>query len=42
MFWSKSKYPIACALAAIIIFKNLEAQSFIPEYLKKLLIEVIK
>ncbi len=34
-FWSKSKFPIACCLAAIIIYQNLKSESLIPDYLKE-------
>ena len=40
LYWSKSKFPIACALVAKIIFKNFCKQSFIPDHLKELIQEI--
>jgi hypothetical protein len=34
-FWSRAKYPIACCLAAIIIYQNLKLENLIPDYLKE-------
>ena len=42
MFWSKTKHPIACCLAAVIIFQNLIAENFVPDYLKEEMALVIK
>ena len=35
MFWSKSKKPITCCLAAMIVFQNLREENFVPDYLKE-------
>jgi hypothetical protein len=41
-FWSKTKYPIACALVAIIAYNNLLSENFVPEDLKEKLKNMIK
>jgi hypothetical protein len=34
--------PIACALAAIIVFQRFKEESFVPDYLKEEMDSVIK
>jgi hypothetical protein len=41
-YWSKCKYPIACCLVAIILYRNLNEKNFIPEDLKDKMLESIK
>ena len=34
-YWSKTKYPIACCMAGIILFKNLIKKNYVPDDLKE-------
>lgn len=34
-FWSRTKQPIACCLAAINIYQNFKQENFVPDYLKE-------
>lgn len=42
LFWSKAKFPVACCLAAIIIYQNLMTGNLVPDYLKEEMEIVIK
>lgn len=33
-FWSKTKYPIACCMLGIIIYKDLITRNYVPDDLK--------
>lgn len=41
-FWSKTKFPLACSLAGIIIYKSLIKENFVPDDIKDKLLIIIK
>lgn len=41
-FWHRTKYPMACALVAMSVYKYFLNKSFIPEDLKESLVALIK
>jgi hypothetical protein len=41
-FWSKTKHPIACSLAGIVLLKEILNQNFIPEDVKDTIHLLIK
>lgn len=41
-FWSKSKYPLGCSLAAVIVYKSLIKENFVPEDIKDKMISLMK
>ena len=41
-FWSKTKYPIACCMVGIILYKNLLGKNYIPDDLKENMETVVR